>query len=180
MAVALSPDRIMDRVGRVFKRDSSVYREIARDPGATREAAIVVAVVALFSAIGSLNDSFGRVIVAILGAFLSWVVFSALTYFFGKNIFGTPTTQTSTEALLRTQGYAQSPNLIRVLAFIPLIGWVFTVISWILGIIAAVQAIRETLGIGTGRAIIVAIIAGIASGIVLGMLGVIFGIGWAI
>ena len=176
----VSPDRILDRVGRVFRRDASVYREIARDPGALREAAIVVAIVAIFSGIGAVSDSPKRVIVALIGAFLSWLVFSAMTYFFGKNIFGTPTTQTSTEALLRTQGYAQAPNLIAILGFIPLIGWIFVFIGWIIGIIAAVQAIRETLSLSTGRAILIAILAAITSGIVLAILGTIFGIGWAV
>jgi hypothetical protein len=47
-------------------------------------------------------------------------------------------------------------------------------------LITAIVAIRETLVISTGRAIIVGLIALIASAIVIGILGLIFGIGWTL
>ncbi|MEJ7902288.1 MAG: YIP1 family protein [Thermomicrobiales bacterium] len=171
---------ILNRVIRVAKLDLPVYREIARDANATKEAAVVVGVVALASGIGVLSDSFGRVVVAVLAAFISWVVFAAMTYFFGKNIFGTPSTQVNVESLLRTQGYAQAPGVLAFFGFIPVLGWIAAIVGGIWALITAIVAIRETLVIGTGRAIIVGIVAAIASAIVSGIIGLIFGIGWAI
>jgi len=170
---------ILTRAIRVAKLDLPVYREIARDRAATREAAAVVAVVALASGIGALNDSFGSVVVAVLGAFIWWVVFAAMTYFFGKNIFGSPSTQVDVESLLRTQGYAQAPRVLAFFGFIPVLGWLAAVVGTIWGLITAIVAIRETLVIGTGRAIIVAIVAGIASSIIVGLLGLIFVGNWS-
>lgn len=171
---------ILNRAIRVAKLDLPVYREIAHAANATKEAAVVVAVVALASGIGALTDSFSRVVVAVLGAFIGWVVFAAMTYFFGKNIFGTPSTQVDVESLLRTQGYAQAPGVLAFFGFIPVLGWIIALIGGIWGIVTAVVAIRETLVISTGRAIVVGIIAAIASAIVVGIIGLIFGIGWAI
>lgn len=171
---------ILKRAIRVAKLDLPVYREIAGDANATKEAAVVVAVVALASGIGALNDSFGRVIVAVLVAFIGWVIFAAMTYFFGKNIFGTPSTQVNVESLLRTQGYAQAPGVLAFFGFIPVLGWIAAFVGSIWALITAIVAIRETLVIGTGRAIIVGIIAAIASGIVSAILAIIFGIGWAL
>jgi len=170
---------ILNRAIHVAKLDLPLYREIARDANATKEAAVVVAVVALASGIGALSDSFGSVVVAVLGAFIGWVVFAGMTYFFGKNIFGSPSTQVDVESLLRTQGYAQAPGVLAFFGFIPVLGWIAALVGGIWGIVTAVVAIRETLVIGTGRAIIVGIIAAIASGIVVGLLGLIFVGNWA-
>jgi len=170
---------ILNRVIRVAKLDLPVYREIARDANATKEAAVVVAAVALASGIGALSDSFGRVILAVVVAFIGWVIFAAMTYFFGKNIFGTHSTQVNVESLLRTQGYAQAPGVLAFFGFIPVLGWIAALVGGIWALITAIVAIRETLVIGTGRAIIVGIVAAIASGIVSAILSLIFGIGWA-
>jgi len=171
---------ILERAIRVAKLDLPVYREIARDGNATKEAAIVVAVVALASGIGALTDSFERVVVAMVGAFVWWIVFAAMTYFFGKNIFGSPTTQVSVESLMRAQGYARVPGILSFFGFIPVLGWIVSFIGGVWALVTAIVAIRESLVISTGRAIIVGLIALIASAIVIGILGLIFGIGWAI
>jgi hypothetical protein len=60
-------NNILGRAIRVAKLDLPVFREIARDGLATKQAAIVVAVVALASGIGAISDSFGRVVVSIIG-----------------------------------------------------------------------------------------------------------------
>ena len=167
---------ILNRALRVAKLDLPVFREIAGDANATMEAAIVVAVVAVASGIGALTESFGVVVLAIVGAFLGWVVFSAMTYFFGKNIFGTPTTQVSVESLMRTQGYARAPGILAFFGFIPVLGWIAAIVGGIWALVTAIVAIRETLVISTGRAITVGIVAAIASAIVLFILGLIFGV----
>jgi hypothetical protein len=167
---------IIERAVRVARLDLPIYRTIARDPNATREAAIVVGVVALAAGIGSLRDSAGSVLLAIVGAFLGWFIFSFMTYFFGRNIFGTPTTQVNVESLLRTQGYARIPNILTFFGFIPFLGWIPVVIGSIWSLITAIIAIRETLAISTGRAILVAIVAAIASGLVIAILALIFNV----
>jgi hypothetical protein len=169
---------ILNRAIRVARLDPAVYREIARDGGATMEAAIVVAVVAVASGIGALTDSFGVVVLAIVGAFLGWVVFSAMTYFFGKNIFGTPTTQVDVETLMRTQGYARVPGILAFFGFIPVLGWIAALVGGIWSLVTAIVAIRETLLISTGRTIIVGIIAAIASFIILFILGLVFDVNY--
>lgn len=168
---------IIDRAMRVARLELPVYRAIAGDANATREAAVVVAVVALASGLGALRDSFGAVLLSVFAAFLGWIIFSAMTYFFGKNIFGTPTTQVNVESLLRTQGYARAPGVLSIFGFIPIIGWLISLVGAIWALVTAIIAIRETLAITTGRAIIVAIIAAIASGIVTGILALLFDVG---
>lgn len=172
-------DTILRRAQRVARLDLPVYREIARDPNATMEAAIVVAVVALASGIGALTDSFGRVVIAMIGAFVWWVVFAAMTYFFGKKFYGTTSSMMSVENLMRSQGYARVPGILAFFGFIPVLGWIVAFAGSIWALITSIAAIRETLVIGTVRAVIVGIIAALASGLIVGMLGLIFTGDWA-
>ncbi|MBA2759333.1 MAG: YIP1 family protein, partial [Chloroflexia bacterium] len=103
-------------------------------------------------------------------------IFAGLAWFFGTNIFGTPTTVTNWESLLRTLGYAQAPNVLAIFGIIPLIGWIPALIGSIWAIVTAVVAIRETLDFSTGRAVITAIVAWIATAIVAIILGLLFNV----
>src|SRR6187551_876322 len=109
----------IERAIRVARLELPIYRTIAFDPNATRQAALVVAAVAVASGIGSIGDSLGAIITAIIGAFLGWFIFAAMTWFFGRNVFGTPVTQVNMESLLRTLGYARAPGILAIFGFIP-------------------------------------------------------------
>jgi len=167
---------ILDRAQRVSMLELPVYRAIERDPGATREAAIVVAVVAVASAIGSAGDEGGRILVSLVGAFLGWLVLSGTTYFFGTAIFGTPTTQVTMESLLRTLGYAQAPGVLAIFGIIPLFGWMLVLVGGLWSVATAVVAIRETLRLSTMRAVLIAIIALITTTLITGLLSLLLGL----
>jgi hypothetical protein len=171
-----SANSIVERAIKVVKLEPRVFDIIARDPTATQQAAIVVGVVALASAIGGAADGISGFIVGLIGAILGWLIFAGLAWFFGTNIFGTPTTVTNWESLLRTLGYAQAPNVLAIFGIIPLIGWIPALIGSIWAIVTAVVAIRETLDFSTGRAVITAIVAWIATAIVAIILGLLFNV----
>ncbi|HYI26048.1 MAG TPA: YIP1 family protein [Thermomicrobiales bacterium] len=167
----------IERAIRVSRLDFPVFHAIARDPNATRQAALVVAVVAMASGIGAIGDSLGAVITAIIGAFLGWFIFSAMTWFFGRNVFGTPVTEVNIESLLRTQGYARAPGALALLGFIPVFGWAFVLASAVWALVTAIIAIRETLRISTSRAVLVAIAAAVTSAIIRIIIGIVFDVG---
>jgi len=169
-------DVIINRARQVMQLRESVFRTIARDPNATQQAAIVVGVVAIASAIGGAGEGIGGIVVGLIGAFVGWLVFAGMAWFFGTNIFGTPTTVTNWESLLRTLGYAQAPGILSIFAFIPILGWAAAFVGWVWSIVTAIIAIRETMSFSTGRAIITAIVAAIASGIIGAILSMIFGV----
>lgn len=171
-------DIIIHRARRVVALDAPIFRTIARDPNATQQAAIVVGVVALASAIGGAGEGGGGIFLGLVGALVSWLVFAGLAWFFGTSIFGTPTTSTNWESLLRTLGYAQAPGILSIFGFIPVLGWLAALAGGIWTIVTGIIAIRETLGFSTGRAIITAIVAAIASAMVMGILSLIFGVGF--
>lgn len=169
---------IVDRSIGVTKLDVPTYEAIEHDPLATKQAAIVVAAVAIAAAIGGLGDGANGFIVGLIGAFIGWFVFAGLAYFFGTNLFGTPTTNTDFEAVLRTLGYAQVPGIVAVVGFIPFLGPLIGLVGGIWTIVTCIIAIRQSLNITTNRAIITGIVATIASGLIMLIMSLVFGVGF--
>jgi hypothetical protein len=172
----ISLDRIIQRGKDVAMLNTRTYAEIAHDPNALPEAAIVVATVAISAGLGNVihgaNGLVGGVILSLLG----WIISSAIIYFIGTRITGTPTTSGSVESILRTLGYASAPNVFLFLGFIWIIGGL---VIWALSIwtlITTVLAIRAALGMTLGRAVITGLIAMIAAALVQVLLSWIFGI----
>jgi hypothetical protein len=152
----------IDRMVGAAKLDVSVYEEVEADGSATAQAAAVVALAAIASAIGSWGDD--NAIGGLIGALIGWAIWAAITYFIGAVVFkGTATWG----ELLRTLGFAQSPGLLAIVGLIPLLGGLarFIIFIWIL--VAGIIAIRQALDISTGKAVAVAILGWLALMIVM-------------
>jgi hypothetical protein len=147
--------------------DVSVYEEVEADRTATGQAAIVVAIVAICAAIGSWGHGGNGIIGAVIGAFLGWLLMSALTYFIGTKLFGGTADMGE---MLRTLGFAQSPGVIAILGFIPILGGLvlFAIAIWQL--VTAVVAIRQALDFDLGKAIATAVISAIVVWVVMAVL----------
>ena len=171
---------IVRRALDVAQLDERTYLEIAHDPNATKEAAIIVILVAVANGIGNLGEGSPGLIAGIVSALLSWVVFSAVTWFVATNITGSPTTMISVEALMRTLGYARGPGLLAIFGSIWLVGWIFALVAGIWVLITSIFAIRTTLRLTWLRTLATALLAVIAVGILNLFVGLIFGIGMAV
>lgn len=149
---------MIDRIVRAIRLDWTVFREIAKDPNAMKEAAIIVAIVTFFSAVGTglATGSFvGFIVSWLLAIVVGWVGWSLITYFVGTALFkGTA----DIPEMMRVLGYAMAPNLLGLLSFIPCIGWVFPIIGWVLALIAGILAVREAMEFETGNAIVTVLI----------------------
>lgn len=168
---------LVERVIGVLKLDVPTFEEIEHDQEATVQAAIIVAVVAVVSAIGlALNPDIGFNIGALIGVILSsilgWVAWSAVVYFVGTRFFGGTA---DLGEMLRVIGFAQVPQAINVLAFIPFLGGIIGLIALIWSLITGVIGVRQGLDVSTGTAVIVMIIGAIAYAIVAAILSLIFG-----
>jgi hypothetical protein len=127
-----------------------IYEEVEHDQGATRQAAGVVGLVALASAVEGLELGPGGLIAAILGAYLGWALWSATCYVVGVQLFeGTA----DWGELLRTIGFAQAPGILLALRILPGAGTPLEllVLFWMIGTVLV--AIRQALDFTTGRAL---------------------------
>jgi hypothetical protein len=159
---------IVERAIGAAKLDVATYEEVEADRGATGQAAVVVAVAAIASAIGSINEGSVGMIGGLIVAFLGWLVWSGVTYLIGTMFFGGTA---DWGELLRTLGFAQAPGVFYVLGVIPFLGVLakLAVAIWLL--VAGIIAIRQALDVSTGKAVLTAVIGWLAMLIPMMILG---------
>lgn len=150
---------LTDRMMGAARLDVATYEEVEADTTATGQAAVVVGIVAIASAIGAIGTEGAGPIGALIGAFIGWLVWSGITYLIGDKLLGGTATWGE---LLRTLGFAQAPGVLFALGIIPFLGGIvrFLVGIWIL--VAGVIAIRQALDFSTGKAILTVILGWLA------------------
>jgi hypothetical protein len=179
---------MVDRVVRVFRLDASVFREIADDQNAMTEAAIIVIVVTLLSALGSAigaligRAGIGSVLVGfivnwIVSVLIGWIGWAILTYFVGTSLFKG---RTDIPEMMRVLGYASAPRLLGILGIIPCLGWIAALVGAILALIAGVIAVREAMEFDTGNAIITVLISWVIAFVITFAIAAVVGGGAAI
>jgi hypothetical protein len=151
--------------------DVSVYEEVEADESATGQAAGVVALVAVASAIGAYHGGGRGVVGALVAAFVSWALWAGLTYLVGTRLMNGTATWGE---LLRTLGFAQAPGLLNVLGVIPVLGGLVKLVVAIWLLVTAVVAIRQALDFDTGKAIITAVISWVIIAAVTFFIGMLF------
>ncbi|MBN1246764.1 MAG: YIP1 family protein [Anaerolineae bacterium] len=172
---------MIERILGVFKLDRAVFAEVEHDESATTQAAIVVAIVAALSVVGTILQSLltlvrggelqigglllGIVVTFVL-AFVNWAVWSGVTYLVGTRLFkGEATLQ----EMLRVIGFASAPRMLQI---IPCIGGI---VGSIWALIASYFAIKEGLDLddtGTIVTILVGWLITVVIGFLVGLLGV--------
>jgi len=177
---------LLDRMMRAARLDVNLYEEVEADLGATSQAATVVGIVALCGGIGSatglaMTGEVGLAVGAFIGgivfAFIGWIAWSYITYWVGTSMFKA---QATPGELLRAVGFAQTPGVLNILSFIPILGGIISFAAAIWALVAGVIALRQALDISTGQAIITAIIGMIPMMLLACLSGIIFGGGAAI
>ena len=158
---------LVNRMMRAARLDVNLYEEVEADRNATSQAATVVGIAAVSSALGgaiaaAIFGAGGGVIGAVLGgiitAFLGWVMWSYIAYFIGTSVFGGTATPGE---LLRTVGFAQAPGALGILVAIPFLGALIALALWVWSVVAGVIALRQALDIDTTKAIVTAVISAI-------------------
>lgn len=190
---------MFQRIQGIIRLDVKTFEEVEADEGATMQAAIIVTLVAFLAGIGALigaraaNSAVGQLdqlgievpieipqfspagafVNAVVGVFVAWLLWSALTYFIGTRLFGG---QATLNEMLRVLGYAQSPNLLRVFSFIPCLGAILSVVAALWSLVTAFIGIRQGLDLDNTKAFLTIIISWLVAALVNWfILGPIFG-----
>jgi Yip1 domain len=157
---------LLQRMIRAARLDAALYDEVEADPSLTRQAAAVVAIVAVCQGLGSAlamvlagassgSQLLPGLVLALIGPFVGWVVWSYTAYWIGTRLFhGTATPG----ELLRTLGYAQAPGALGLLTFLPLAGGLAVFLGGVWTLAAGIVAIRQGLDIATGKAVVTALV----------------------
>lgn len=173
----IKADSLLDRMLGVARLDQATYDAIEADQSAVPQAATVVLIAAVATGIGSLADAgiVGLLIGPVM-AVVGWGLFSAMAYLIGTKVLAGPETKADIGEVLRTLGFAQTPGVISVIAFIPVLGILVSLVAGIWGLITAVYALRTSLEVSTGRAIAIGLLAAIAAGVILAPFAVMLGL----
>ncbi|HFC12410.1 MAG TPA: hypothetical protein ENJ56_06160 [Anaerolineae bacterium] len=173
---------MLERIIGILKLDIPTYEDIEHDESAIGQAAMVVFAVAIFAAIGgylaggslnsmmdSLGDSglgsfaqtslspTGLAISGFLNVFISWGLWSFVSFFVATKFFGGDATPGE---MARVLGFAQAPRLLGV---IPCLGGVVgTIWAWVCGFIAVRQGADIDNGKTVATVVITIILVGIA------------------
>ena len=179
---------MIQRMIRAAQLDVNVYEELEHDPSLTNQAMTVVALVAVLAGIGAfiaaifVGDIVGAIVNLVVGvimAVIGWAIWAYLTYFIGTRLFNGTATWGE---LLRTLGFAYSPQALNILLFIPCVGLIIALVAWIWSVVAGVVAVRQALDFDTGKAVLtVAIAAAVAFALIIAVSAVLaiagFGVG---
>ena len=143
------------------------YEEVEADRSATNQAVAVVVIVAVARAIGTAERGFAGIVATVLAAIVGWLLWAGITYLIGDKILGGTATWGE---LLRTIGFAQTPGVLLLLGFIPVLGGVVGLLVGIWLLIAGIVAISQALDFGTGKAIVTAVLGWLVIAIPLALL----------
>ena len=148
---------LVDRMIRASKLDVNLYEEVEADQGSMGQAISVVIISSIAAGIGAMGViGISGIIVGALAALIGWVVWAFLAYIIGTKLLPEPQTQDDIGAVMRNTGFASSPGVLRILAFIPLIGALISIAASVWMLVAMIIAIRQALDYkSTRRAIFV-------------------------
>ena len=131
------------------------FEEVEHDLDATLQAAGVVAMVAVASALGSSPLGVVRAVQAAVVAVIGWAVWAGVAYLVGTKLFGGTATWGE---VMRTLGFAESPGLLLILGIIPFLGTPITFLVAIWMLVAGFIGLRQALDLGNGKTLATVIV----------------------
>jgi hypothetical protein len=166
---------------RAARLDRGLYDEVEADITATTQALSVVVIVAIASGIsfalsnatrgGGAGTIVGALLFGVLAAVIGWAAQSAFVYWVGTRLFsGTATYR----EVLRTLGFAQSPGVLYLFSFVPVLGGLIALVAFLWTLACDFVAIREALDLDIGRTVATIVVAIIAFAIVFWLITTIF------
>ena len=174
-------NRILNGMIRAARLDKDFYEEVEHDTSYTQDALIVVVLVSLLGALGSflgllftghLGAAIGafiyRAVIVVAGYYL-WVFvaqYIGTRFFKGTGDFG---------EVQRAFGFAYAPQALNLLAAIPCVGWLISIVAWIWSIATGFIAIRQSLDQDDTNAALTVIISGVVVFLITLLIGIILG-----
>ena len=140
------------RLKRALLLDAGLYAEVASDKSATGQAVYAVLLTVVASGLGMIGTRGGGIIALETAAtLLSWIVCAFATYLVGVKLLPEARTEAGLVNMMRAVGFAFSTGLIRIFSFIPFLGGVIVVASWIWTFAALVVAVKQALNYSSAR-----------------------------
>jgi len=153
------------RMLRAALLDADTYEEVEADRSSLGQATLIVLLAAAAMGLASWIQGTRAGIAPVQVGFqvglsmllplIVWLAGSALAFMVGASFFRGPETETDFAEVLRTTGFAFTPGLLRVFAWLPpaTLGLSIDLLAWLWMVVAGVVALRQALDFTTARAI---------------------------
>lgn len=174
-------NRILNGMLRAAKLDKAFYEEVEHDASYSQDALAVVVLAALAGGIGSFLGSLftGAGILAAIGSLIFGVIVAVLSYYvwvFVAQYVGTRffKGQGDFGEVQRAFGFAYAPQVLNILSFIPCVGWVLPLVTWLWSLATGFVAIRQSLDQDDTNAaltMVVSFIVVLVFSLILGLIG---------
>lgn len=150
-----------ERMAGAMKADVKTFQEIEADPTAMGQAITVIVLAGVAALIGNIFRQ--GVFLGVMHLVLSLVgtaLWALLVVLIGTKLMPEPTTKADFSEAFRVIGFTAAPGLFNVLAIVPYLGPLVSLVIGLWMLVIGVIAVREVLDYtSTGRAIIVCLIA---------------------
>ena len=149
----------------------STFEDVETDRTATRQAVVVVTLVAIATGIGSIEGGIGQFFFGVVAGLAGWVFWAWITYLVGAKLLPAPQTQADWGQLARALAFAQSPGVLKIFGIVPAIGPLLFLGISLWQFVGMVIAVRQALDYNsTWRAVAVVLLAAIPYILIAGML----------
>lgn len=172
---------MLERMMGAARLNVHTFEDVENDESATMQALAVVVIVSIAAAIGGLLALGGNPITGlffgVIRGLAGWALWALVTYLVGTTIFKTPSTHANWGQMARGTGFAQTPGVLQIFAFIPFLGGLIALAATIWQLVAMVIAVRQGLDYeSTWRAIGVVVVGFIIVIIPLIIIGGVLGL----
>ena len=155
-----------DLTGRMIgamQADVKIFEEVEADPSAMTQAVTVIVIAGVASLIGNFfRSGIAAGVIGLVGSLVGYALFALLVFLIGTKVMPEPATKADFNETFRTIGFAASPGVFNILAIVPYLGPLISLLVGLWSLVIAVIAVRQVLDYSnTGRAIIVCLIAGV-------------------
>ena len=155
-----------DLTGRMIgamQADVKTFTEIEADQSAMGQAITVIVIAGVAALIGNIfRAGIPAGILGLIGSLLGYGLFSLMVFLIGTKVMPEPTTKADFNETFRVVGFAASPGVFNILAIVPYLGPLISLLVGLWSLVIAVVAVREVLDYSnTGRAIIVCLISAV-------------------
>lgn len=155
---------MLERMLGVVRLSVDTFEDVEKDGSATVQALIVVIIVSIASGVGQMlsgdADIVEALVLGVIRSIVSWVIWALMALLVGTTILKTAQTEADWGQIARGTGFAQTPGVLNILRFIPVVGWVIFIVASIWQFAAMVIAVRQSLDYtSTLRAFFVILIA---------------------
>ena len=112
----------------------------------------------------------GPIVGGLLNALVGWAVWSYVIYYVGTRFMGGTATYGE---LLRTLGFAQTPNILHIFNFIPVLGGLLSLVAFVWFIVAGFIAARQALDLDNVKTFWTIVLGAVALIVVFAVVGLV-------